>query len=143
MKKNNNNIMKYVKAYHMQCVFQSLHWKNPLKELVAWWQLLVWQETYHDLKICTCSPENQTILGFIKSITSIRLREVVLSLYFALRRPHHEYCVQLWGPQHRKDMDLLELNQRKATKIVRGLKNLTSEYRLRQLGLFSLEKRKL
>ena len=53
------------------------------------------------------------ILGCIKSSVTRRSREVIPLLSSALVRSPLQYCVQLWGPQHKKDMDLLERVQRR------------------------------
>jgi len=45
-------------------------------------------------------------------------------------RPHLDYCIQAWSPQHKKDVELLEWVHRRATRIIKGLGHLSCEERL-------------
>ena len=70
-----------------------------------------------------------------------RPREVILPLYSVLLTLHLEYFIQMWSPQERIEEDLLELTHRRSTKKkIKGMAHLCG-YRLRELGLFSLEEK--
>ena len=53
------------------------------------------------------------ILGCMRRSMTSESREVIFPLYSTLVRSHLQYCVQLWGPQPKKDMDLLKQVQRR------------------------------
>ena len=60
------------------------------------------------------------ILGCIKRSVASRSREGILPFCSTLVRPQLESCVQLWSPQHSKDIDLLERVQRRPQKCSEG-----------------------
>jgi hypothetical protein len=83
------------------------------------------------------------MLGMIKRTFSYLTQPVFIHLYKSMVRPRLEYCVQAWRPHFQKDIDLIENVQRRATKLIPGLKEKPYEERLKCLNLTTLETRRL
>ena len=84
------------------------------------------------------SKGNQ-FLGLIRRTTTYKEKQLIVPLYKAIVRPHLEYCTQAW----KKDIDKLERIQRRATKMIPELRDLSYESRLLQCGLKTPETRRL
>ena len=70
---------------------------------------------------------------------------ILLYLYMTICivRPHLQYCIQAWRPYCKKDIDKLERIQRRATKMISELRDLSYKSRLLRCGLTTLETRRL
>ena len=88
------------------------------------------------------SKGNQ-VLGMIRRNITYKEKSLIIPLYKAIVRPHLEYCIQAWNPHLRKDVDMLEKIQRRATKLIPELRDLTYEERLKECGLTTLETRRI
>ena len=66
-------------------------------------------EIFNTIQQCVLAAQKDNhILYCIKRNVTRRLREVILPLYSPLVRSHLDYCIQFWGPQHKKDTEWLE-----------------------------------
>ena len=78
------------------------------------------------------------VLGLLRRSFKLFSVDLLTFLYKMYVRPHLEYCIQVWSPYLAKDIDLLEKVQRRATKLLPSLFDLSYETRLERLGLYSL-----
>ena len=82
------------------------------------------------------------VLGQIARAFHFRNKKTFVNLYKQYLRPHLEFAVPAWSPWNQSDIDLLESVQRRAVRMVSGLRSGTYEGRLEELGLMSLEMRR-
>ena len=87
------------------------------------------------------AAKGNRIIGLIRR--NIVYKEKELKMYKTIVRPHLEHCIQAWRPYRKKDIDILERVQRRATKMIQKLRNISYEMRLKECGLTTLETRRL
>ena len=83
------------------------------------------------------------MLYIINRGASYKSAKIISKLYRTYIRPHLEYCIQFWSPTNVKDADMLEGVQRRAPKVIPGLRKLSYGERLKRLGMLSLRRKRL
>jgi len=94
------------------------------------------------LQCSKAAAKAMQVLGIIKRNFVINNEEDFRLLFNDYVCPHLEYCVQVWSPYLKKDIECLEKVQRRATKLVKGLKNKSYPERMTLLNTTSLSKRR-
>ena len=69
--------------------------------------------------------------------------DMLIRLYKSIVRPHQDCCNSVWPPIYKKDIQLLEGVQRRATKLVPHLRDLKCEGWLKAHKLPSLVYKRL
>ena len=105
---------------------------------------VTFQETLSFVSHCDriVSKANR-ILGLIRAGFEYIDRDTMSLLFKGLVRPHLEYAVVIWSPLHLKDRRRLEAVQKRATRMVPGMKDLEYCDRLEKMKLPSLRFRRL
>ena len=132
MGRNNNNYSYIIDKKPMKMVFE----EKDLGVIVS-----------SDLKFRKQCMEQckkaYRILGFIFRHFEFKSKDIILQLYKSLVRPLLEYVVQFWSLYLLKYVDMLERVQRRATKMINGMRSITYKERPKPVKLPSLVLRRL
>ena len=82
------------------------------------------------------------ILGMIRRSITCKNVEIIMNFYKTLVRPILDYGSAIWNPYQKQDIEKLEKVQRRATKIITGIRTLTYRERLKRCKLMTLEERR-
>jgi hypothetical protein len=83
------------------------------------------------------------IAGIIRRLFKNLDEKIFKRLFTSMVRPHLEYCQAVWSPYLKADIEKLENVQRRASKCIASLSNLSYRERLRRLELPTLRYRRL
>ena len=104
---------------------------------------IIFQENLKfDIQISECVGIANKVLGLIKRSVFHLDRDLLLKLYKSLVRPIIDYGNVIWFPYTKKNKKLIENVQRRVTRMVPELKELSYTVRLTKLNLFSLDYRR-
>ena len=78
---------------------------------------------------CITASKGNQILVLIRRNITYKEKKLIIPLYKAIIMPHLEYCIQAWRPYRKKDIDRLERIQKRTTKMIPELRDLSYEER--------------
>ena len=123
-------------------VKQSL--QDDLDKLVKWSEKLQMLFNFEKYKCIHIGKMGEAVLGrtthekdlgvtfsadIFRRTIKYKEKQLIVPLYKAIVRPHLEYCIQAWRPYRKKDIEKLERIQRRVTKIIPELRDLSYESR--------------
>ncbi len=96
-----------------------------------------------DKQCAKVAKKANQILGLIYRTFTCKSKKIMTQLYKSLVRPHMDYCSPAWRPYLKKDINMLEKVQKRATRMVEGYRGLDYYSRLKGMKLTTLETRRL
>ena len=75
------------------------------------------------------ASKGNKIIGLIRRTIIYKEKQLIVPLYKTIVRSHLEYCIQAWRPYRKKDIYKLERIQRRASKMIPELTDLSYESR--------------